>query len=112
MNRPLAVNFTNGHKAIMVAYYPHKEGLVYLPPFWEQLPKGQQATVIKGRITGEGPWKLADAVISLVGCQGTDAELAQLLADWEFHLQQQAADYYQPQAIRALAKEYGALIEP
>lgn len=94
----------------MVVYYPHNEGLLYLRPFWEQQPQGQQATVLKGELKGQGPWKIADAVISLVGCQGTDAELAQQLADWEFHLQNVGQNHYNVDDIRCLAKEYGALI--
>lgn len=110
MKRPLAVNYSSGKKTIMVAYYPHTKGLVYLEPFWEQKPDGEKAVVVEGEIKGEGPWKIADAVVSLVGCQGTDAELAQMLAEWEFHVQSVGSDYYQPESIRALAREYGALV--
>ena len=110
MKRPLAVNYENGNKSIMVAYYPHKEGLVYLEPFWEQKPEGNKAIVIKGEVRGDGPWKIGNAVISLVGCQGTDPYLAQLLSQWEFHVQSMREDYYQPEQIRNLAREYGALV--
>ena len=110
MKRPLAVNYSNGEKALMVAYYHHAEGLVYLPSFWEQEAEGAKATVIKGKIQGEGPWKVSDAVISLVGCQGTDPEMAQMLAEWEFHVQSMSEDYYHPESIRSLAREYGALV--
>ena len=110
MTRPLAINYKNGEKTIMVAYYRHEKGIVYLEPFWEQKLEGQKATVIKGDLKGDGPWKISDAVISLVGCQGTDPELARLLSEWEFHLQNIGADYYQPENIRNLAREYGAII--
>jgi len=110
MQRPLAVNFKDGSKTIMVAYYPHEEGLVYLEPFWEKRLPEKKANVIKGEIKGEGPWKIADAVISLVGCQGTDAELAQLLAQWENHVQEVGPDYYKVDDIRSLARSFGALI--
>lgn len=110
MKRPLTVGYSNGDKEIMVAYYRHSEGLVYLPSFWEKRPEGQKAVVIKGELKGEGPWKIADVVITLVGCQNTDADFAQMLAEWEFHVQSVASDYYQPENIRALAREYGALI--
>ena len=110
MQRPLAVNFADGRKTIMVAYYKHPEGMVYLEPFWEQKSEYEKAVVLKGSVKGEGPWKIADAVISLVGCQGTDPDLAQLLAEWEFHVQSVGADYYQPESIRTLAKKFGALV--
>lgn len=110
MKRPLAVNYSNGEKTIMVAYYPHTNGIVFLPPFWEQKPEGDKATVIKGEVKGEGPWKIADAVISLVGCQGTDPVMAQMLAEWEFHVQSLPQDYFKPDDIRRLAREYGAVI--
>lgn len=110
MKRPLAVTYTNGEKAIMVAYYRHADGLVYLAPFWEQKEEGQKAVVIKGELKGDGPWKIGDATITLVGCQNTDADLAQMLAQWEFHVQSVDSDYYQPETIRNLARKYGALI--
>ncbi|MDH5425046.1 MAG: hypothetical protein OEY29_08645 [Gammaproteobacteria bacterium] len=110
MKRPLAVNYASGDKTVMVAYYPHADGLVFLPPFWEQREEGNKAVLIKGEITGNGPWKIADAVISLVGCQGTDSELAQMLAEWEFHVQSLPQEYFQPEDIRRLAREYGAII--
>jgi len=110
MKRPLAVNFADGRKTIMVAYYKHPDGLVYLEPFWEQKAEGQKVAIIKGDLKGEGPWRIGDAVITLVGCQNTDAELAQMLAQWEFHVQSVGSGFYQPEAIRGLAREYGALI--
>ena len=110
MKRPLAVNYASGEKTVIVAYYPHPQGLVYLEPFWENKAEGQQATVIEGEIKGEGPWIINDAIISLVGCQGTDPDLAQQLAQWEFHVQSVEDDYYQPEEIRQLARKYGALV--
>lgn len=110
MKRPLAVNFADGSKTIMVAYYPHAEGLVFLEPFWQQRTDENKATVVRGVIKGDGPWKVGDAVISLVGCQGTDPDLAQLLARWQTHVQEVGSDYYQPEDIRALARQFGALV--
>jgi len=110
MKRPLAINYADGRKTIMVAYYRHPDGLVYLEPFWEQKAENDKAVVIKGLLKGEGPWRIGDATISLVGCQGTDPDLAQQLAQWEFHVQSVDPDHYQPEKIRALAKQYGALI--
>jgi hypothetical protein len=110
MKRPLSVNFTDGSKTIAVAYYPHAQGMVFLEPFWEQKADGQKALVVKGDVKGDGPWRVGNAVFSLVGCQGTDPDLAQLLAEWEFHLQSVGAEYYEPEQIRELAREYGALI--
>lgn len=110
MKRPLTVSYANGHKELMVAYYRHSEGLLYLPPFWENRPEKEKAVLLKGELKGEGPWKIADTVITLVGCQNTDADFAQMLAEWEFHVQSVGGDYYQPEEIRSLAREYGALI--
>lgn len=110
MQRPLAVNFSNGDKTIMVAYYRHPEGLVFLEPFWESKAEDQKARLIKGEIKGDGPWRCGNASITLVGCHGTDAELAQLLSEWENHLQQVDPEYYVVDEIRALARSFGALI--
>ena len=110
MQRPLSVNYTDGRKTVIVAYYPHAEGMVYLEPFWEQKPEGEKVVLIKGDVKGDGPWRVGSAVLTLVGCQGTDAELAQQLAQWQAHIQEVGSDYYDPEAIRALARQYGALI--
>jgi len=110
MKRPLAVKYQNGEKSIMVAYYRHGKGMVYLEPFWEQKPDDKKAIVISGEVTGEGPWKIGEAVISLVGCHNTDAELAKMLSDWEFHLQTVGADYYKAEETRELARRHGAII--
>lgn len=110
MQRPLAVNFKNGDKTIMVAYYPHANGLVFLEPFWENKPADSKARVIEGEVRGDGPWRCGDASITLVGCQGTDADLAQLLSQWEAHVQNVGPEYYNVEDIRSLARSFGAII--
>ena len=110
MQRPLAINYKDGSKGIMVAYYPHAEGLVYLEPFWENKSAENKARVLVGEIKGDGPWRCGDASITLVGCQGTDADLAQLLSQWEDHVQEVGPDYYKVDEIRSLARSFGAMI--
>ena len=49
-------------------------------------------------------------VITVLGCHGTDPELAASYADWQFYLQQGAPDYPTREAIQTLACARGARV--
>ena len=93
----------------MVACFPHPEGLVYVRPFWEQLPAGEGIRLVSGAIRGEGPWKVGDAVVTVLGCQGTNPEQAAEFADWKFHLEQRGEDYPTRDELQAIARDKGVL---
>lgn len=114
MTAPLLIRHKNGERHIMVEHFPlaQGEGLVYFEIFWHlQRPARQAIHCIIGQTKGDGPWKVGDSVISVLGCQGTDPELAAAYAEWQSYLQQGAPGYPAPAAILALAREAGAQIE-
>lgn len=88
---PLMVRFKDGRKQIMIRTSAYRDGLVFLTPFWHQQNKDNQLHYLAGPIKGEGPWKLGDAVVTVLGCHGTDAELASQFAEWQAYLQQNPA---------------------
>ena len=66
----------------MVACFQHPDGILYFRPFWDQLHDGEGIQIVTGEIKGEGPWKVGDAVVTVLGCQGTNPEQAAEFADW------------------------------
>ena len=71
----------------------------------------QDEVVIVGEVTGEGPWKVGGCVITVLGCQGTDPELALPYLRWRDYLEQAGPEDYPPQAqIRDIARRLGAAV--
>jgi len=105
---PLAVRHADGTRRVMVERFAHPEGLLYFEPFWHlQRPAARGMHLLRGEIRGEGPWKIDGAVITVLGCHGTDAELAGAWAEWQAFLESGAPGYPSPEAIGALAAAYG-----
>ena len=114
MTAPLLIRHKNGVRHIMVERFPLAvgEGLVYFEIHWHlHRPAMQAIHRIEGQIRGEGPWKIGDSVVTVLGCHGTDPELASAYAEWQSFLQQGARGYPERQAIMALAGEIGAWLD-
>ena len=103
------IRFPAGEKRAMAEVFRHPQGLLYFDLFWHRQPPAAVIHLVEGAVRGEGPWKVGDCVISLLGCRGTNPEQAADYADWQFYLEAQAADYPSPVEIEALAREYGAI---
>ena len=107
---PLLIRFPDDTKHVMVHCFPHPEGLVYFRAFWDQLPEAEGVCLLSGALRGDGPWKVGDAVITLLGCQGTHPEQAAEYADWQFHLEQVGPDYPDRQQLEFHVREKGLLL--
>ncbi len=107
MKSPLIIRFPDGETRIMAEYFRHPEGIVFFDVFWNLQPE-QSIHIVKGEHKGEGPWKVGDAVISVLGCHGCDADLATQFSEWQTYLQMCADDYPNEDQIRSIALEYGA----
>lgn len=107
---PLAIRYPDGTKKIMLEYFASKDGLLYLEPYWHLQPASLQMNRVTGEIKGDGPWKVGDCVVTVLGCHGTDPELAQLFAQWQFYMQTEAEDYPDQNIIYELAESHGASI--
>lgn len=113
LKAPLAIRRGNGVRHVMAEYFPleSSSGLVYFELYWHlQRPASLGIHRITGDIRGEGPWKIDDNVITVLGCHGTDAELAASFAEWQFYLEQGAPGYPARAAIEALARAQGARV--
>ena len=93
----------------MVACFQHPDGILYFRPFWDQLHDGEGVQTVTGEIKGEGPWKVGDAVVTVLGCQGTNPEQAAEFADWKFHFEQRGEQYPTRDELQIIAVEKGVL---
>ncbi len=117
MKSPLMIRFPDGESQVMAEYFRHPQGLLYFDLFWtdyldeDYAPHKLQPAVhlVKGEYRGEGPWKIGDAVISVLGCHGCDARLASEFATWQSFLQMSADSYPVAEDIQRMAQHLGAL---
>lgn len=108
MKSPLMIRFSDGQTRIMAEYFRHPEGLLFFDLFWH-LDPDNSVHLVKGEYKGEGPWKVGDAVISVLGCHGCDAELATQFAEWQTYRQMCEDEYPSLDEIRRFAVSLGAL---
>jgi hypothetical protein len=106
---PLLVRFLDGTKHVMVELFRHPEGLVYFMPFWDRLSREEGIQVLPGAIRGEGPWKIGNAVITVLGCHGSDPDEAAEYSHWQFHLEQFGGHYPVRSELERIAREAGCL---
>ena len=108
---PLALRCPDGTRKVIAACFPHSRGLLYLDPFWHRRTPREAAHLIEGELQGEGPWKIGTCVISVLGCHGTDPDLAAAYAQWRAYLESdEGADYPGREQIRSIARRLGASI--
>ena len=109
VSAPLMIRGPEGDGKVMAEHFPHEEGMVYFDLYWHLGQPDETIHVLKGPIKGEGPWKIGDYVVNVLGCHGTDADLAMAHDNWCQYLAG-AAEGYPPEPLRyAIARRYGAL---
>ncbi len=82
---PLRILVNKKKLFVIAECYPHPNGLVYLDLFWNEtiINNGDSRIhLIEAALEGNGPWKIADNVIHVLGCHGTNAQLASEYANW------------------------------
>jgi hypothetical protein len=82
---PLLIRHAGGVKHVMIECFRHPDGLVYLRRFRGREPDAQDMHFVQGEVTGEGPWKIGDAVMTLPGCHGSNPGETAEFAEWQFH---------------------------
>lgn len=111
MTSPLMIRTPQGEERVIAEIFPHPEGIVYFDLYWHLAQPEETIHLIKGTLSGEGPWKIGDHVINVLGCHGTNAELASAYQDWQTYLQTATADYPPPPLVAAIARRLGAMVE-
>lgn len=108
---PLALRHPDGGEQVIAACFPHPSGILYLDCFWHQSTPNQAAHLIRGELRGEGPWRIGDTIIRVLGCQNTDPHLAGPYAQWRDYLRTCGAEEYPPpEQIRDIARRLGAAV--
>ena len=102
---PLLIRYPDGTMHVMVHCLRHPQGLVYFRTFWDRMPAAEGIVLVAGEVRGDGPWKVGDAVVTLLGCQGSHPEQAAEYADWQCYLAQ-GIDYPGNDQLLALAREH------
>lgn len=107
---PLVIRFGDGSEKVVAHCFPHPRGLLYLDLFWHQSSPARAAHLVEGELNGEGPWKVGDAVIRVLGCHNTDPHLQDQFTPWREYQQHHADQYPPPDQVRAIARKLGAII--
>jgi hypothetical protein len=106
---PLLIRYPDGRRELMVERLAHPAGLVYFRPFRDRQEAVQAVRLVEGEVRGDGPWKVGAAVVTVLGCHGSDPEAAAEYADWQQHRAQFADDYPDREALGAIARAAGYL---
>jgi len=108
---PLMLRNPHGEEQVIAEIFPHPRGLVYFDLYWHLGQPTETIHLIEGTLRGEGPWKIGDYVINVLGCHGTNAELATAYQQWRTYLQNVEADYPPPPLRAAIARRVGTVAE-
>jgi hypothetical protein len=109
---PLVIRFGDGTETVVAACFPHPLGVLYLDLFWHQRSPAEAAHLLRGELSGEGPWRVGEARIRVLGCHNTDPHLMGQFGPWHEYLEQHG-DRYPPQAqILEIAARLGASVRP
>lgn len=105
---PLVLRHPDGHEQLVAAAFPHPAGLLYLDLYWHRSTPREAAHLIRGELTGDGPWRIGDARLRVLGCHNTDPQLQTDFTNWQQYLLENN-DRYPPRAqIIELVRRLGA----
>ena len=110
VSAPLVIRFRDGTEKVVAHCFPHHSGLLYLDLFWHQRSPEEAAHLVRGSLEGDGPWKVGDTVIRLLGCHNTDPHLLQQYLPWRDYLEECGDRYPQRVRVREIARRLGALL--
>ncbi|MBS1235383.1 MAG: hypothetical protein H6R46_178 [Proteobacteria bacterium] len=96
---PLLIRLPTGDMHVMAERFPHPRGLVYFDLFWHLGNPHLGVHVLEGIIKGDGPWKIGDAVVRVLGCH-----------EWRTYITEHADAYPARAEIEAIARRHGALV--
>ena len=105
---PLVVRHPDGHEHLVAACFTHPLGLLYLDLYWHRSTPRDAAHLVHGEITGEGPWRIGDVRVRVLGCQHTDPHLQASFIAWQQHLQEPDTAYPPRAQIVEIARRLGA----
>lgn len=108
---PLLVRYPSGERRVIAQRFPHPQGLLFFELFWHLREHSDGIHLLTGDIKGDGPWKIGDVVITVLGCHGTDPVEADQFARWQDYLQNKADGYPDLEQQMDIAEAHGAKFE-
>ena len=106
---PLLIRRADGRQHVAAELFPHPNGIVYFELFWNLRDPEQTVYRIEGTLKGDGPWKVGDAVIRVLGCHGTDGALARQFDEWRLYRREHPDSYPERAFIEVIARRLGAI---
>jgi hypothetical protein len=107
---PLMIRNPQGEEQVVAEIFPHPNGVVYFDVYWHLGQPEETIHLVEGTLSGEGPWKIGEYVINVLGCHGTNAQLATAYQQWQTYLQTAAENYPPAPLVAAIARRMGAVI--
>ena len=111
LTAPLMIRLPDGTEKVIAHHFKHQKGLLYFDLYWHIGEPESVFHVLEGEVTGEGPWKIQDHVLNVLGCSGTNSDLAMQFNAWQEFLHRADADYPPEGLIYAIARKLGAELE-
>jgi len=108
---PLVIRFGDGMEKVVARAFPHPRGLVFLDLFWHLGRPDETAHLLEGELRGDGPWRVGDAVIRVLGCANTDPHLQEQFLPWKRYLEEHGDQYPPEEQIREIAVRLGCILE-
>ena len=105
---PLVLRHPDGHEQLVAACFTHPLGLLYLDLYWHQTTPDRAAHLIRGTLSGEGPWRIGDSRLRVLGCHNTDPHLQAAFSGWQNYLQANGSAYPPREQILEIARRLGA----
>lgn len=105
---PLVLRNAEGKEKVIAACFQHPQGLLYLDLFWHQSSPDRAAHLLQGKLCGEGPWRIGDYRLRLLGCNHTDPHLQDEFGEWQNYLQNHGDEYPPRTQIIEIARRLGA----
>ena len=105
---PLVLRHPDGREQLVAACFTHPLGLLYHDLYWHRSRPDQAAHLIRGEIHGDGPWRICDARVRVLGCRNTDPHLQEAFSAWQHYLQTHTDEYPPRAQIIEIARRLGA----
>jgi len=105
---PLVLRHSDGEEQLIAAGFRHPLGLLYFDLYWHLSTPEGAAHLIRGDLRGEGPWRIGDSRLRVLGCHNTDPHLQDDFVAWQQYLQSHAQSYPPREQIIELARRLGA----
>ena len=109
---PLVLRPADGEERLVAACFPHPQGLLVLDLYWHLATPQEAAHLIRGELRGEGPWRVGDARLRVLGCHNTDPHLQDAFSAWQQYLHENPDRYPPRPQIVEIARRLGACPSP